>query len=492
MYNINEMWLGSRESHLSVKKMQEAKDNGTLLSMMVSDNKVTQLSTNKSPYDDERIGANLVEVIDSVAIVNVLGAMVPNHEWYNEFFGITSYQAIKDALTLVSEDDNIGKIILNVNSPGGSVCSLDDLGDYIKFIDNNIKPVLGYTSSHAHSAGYWLLTSCRSISAARMASLGSIGVIMTLVNYKAMLDKEGIEYHYFRSGKFKALGQSGEELTEEAKGEFTDMVMQLHDFFVGQVISGRGQLATQKMSEWKEGKTFLAEQAKNLGLIDEIKSFDLFIAKMLKNGNNGFMGDNTINSLTKGTIMKMKTLTEEQKAKLASGANLEDLGLSAEDLEKAKTELKADAESKDQSADSDNNADIEAKDESKESQDSAAIETLLTENAKLNKSLAKAEVKLEALEAEIKVLAEEKEKTLSLQNKLMAIAAEATNKFQVAVGAQATNLDGFSPEALLTQYEASKKTFEDTIKVGASSVQLSESRDNQDSLKPKNPIRKLT
>lgn len=501
------MWLGTRDSYESVANMQKAVNDGNIMSLMASSPELAAMAALEDD-EDYRIGQEIIQVVNNVAIITVSGSLVSSHNWYNQYFGLVSYEQIRDAIDMATSDGNVTNIILHIESSGGTIVGLDDLGEYIFYVSNNVKPINGHTTSHAHSAGYWLLSSTKSITASKTASLGSIGVLMTLTSYKKMYDNLGIEFTYIRSGKFKALGQAGEELSEEAVSEFTEMIMELHGFFVAQVLRGRGAMASQNTSAWTEGKTFLAGKAKSLGLVDEITTLDNVVAKMVKTVDNRFMVDSNVTSEYKDAIMKLKSLTKEQQAKLASGVPLEKLGLSDTELADAKAELEtimsksnsddnssADSGSDGQGAEAEGdniaNADKVSAENDDSSKELSGMSELLELNTSLTKQNAKLEVKLEQLTEKLQAKDKEIEQFMSNEKELLTIAGEAINKFQVAVGAQATSLEGMGVKAILNSYAEAKNTFEATFKVGAASMQSSGSRDTQDSLKPLNPIKKL-
>lgn len=502
--NDNSVWLGTEDSHRSFLRMVRAQEDGSLLRLSLENPELQALS-NRNNNEDYRIGEDFVQVQDGVAVISIKGGLVSSYAWYNSWFGVISYEEIRDAMQIAMEDDNVKKIMLDVDSPGGAVAYLDELADFIYSVDKNVKPVHGHVTSHAFSAGYWLICSCRIVQVSKMAQVGSIGVIMTTVSYAKMLEDAGVEYTYIRSGEFKALGQPGEKLSDTAKEEYKEIVMELHEFFEAQVIRGRGSLAVKNKVEWNSGKTFLPKRAMELGLVDGINTFDGHIAKLYENGNNGSqMSDSTNISLSKEAIMKTKLLTAEQQKKLASGVPLDKLGLSAEDLEKVKAELEGKVEnpaasaeeSGEKASDKENDLGAEENLEDGGDEDLSANSNLLKINADLNKQLARFELKLEQ-----EVEAHEKTKTDSVatithleatQAKLKTVATEATNKLQVAVGAQETSLESLDAIAILKVYGEAKETFEATFNVGAtSSIAIDEDRDAQTSQTPKNEIKKV-
>lgn len=498
----NNYWLGTMESFQPVLDIQKAKSDGTLLKIRLENPDISSYHRGDDDEDraDFRMGEALLQIQDGVAVINIQGGLVSAYAWYNSWFGVVSYEEIKDAIMLAVEDDNIKSILLNVNSPGGAVSYLDELADFIRSVDSSIKPVYGHTTSCACSAGYWLLSSCRKITASKAAMTGSIGVIATHVSQKGYMDKMGVEFHYIRSGEYKALGQSGEDFTKEAEAEMSKLVMGLFKFFTAQVLQGRGQLAAAKMSDWNTGKVFLSEESKALGLIDEINTFDSCIAKLYKNSNNGYMSSNA--DVLKDTLMKQNLLTKEQAAKFASGVPVDKLGLSAESLaevnatiDKHKESLDAEPVEEEIAAKVEEEISAEDVPADKVVESTSALTAALAQNADLNKQLGKLEGKIELLQENQKSLQEahaaEISQLESTQKTLTAIAAKAANRLQVAVGARATDLDNVGAASVISQYNAAENTLEKTFKIGATSVSATESRKEQASLQPRHNINKV-
>lgn len=478
--------------------MMKAKSDGSISTLRSTDPAMQKLAA-MSEEDDYRIGAPLLQVVNGVAVISVSGSLVPSYAWYNEYYGIVSYEEIKDAFAMAAEDGNVKKILMVVESSGGSVAYLDDTANFIRNIDKNVKPVEGHTSSHAHSAGYWLLSSCRKVSSARMATTGSIGVIMTMVNYAKALADSGVQYTYVRSGEFKALGQSGEELSPKALEEAEELVGELFDFFLDHVLTSRGRVAAANQSKWSTGKVFLPVKALSYGLIDEITTLNGHIANLFEESRATQFSTET-QSLSKEAIMALKTLTAAQQAKLASGVALKELGLTDAEFKAAEAELAAipkgksaesadaaDEETAEVTADEET-AEVTAEEEGGNVATSAEVATLSKLNSDLNKLLARAEI---ALESEQALHTETKEQITALtdmQTKLVTIAGTAASKFSIAMGGQEISVDGLSAEAVFTQYTALESKFNATFTIGATSNQTIDTRSSQESLKPNNTI----
>ncbi|MDP3875417.1 MAG: S49 family peptidase [Methylobacter sp.] len=109
-----------------------------------------------------------------VAVINISGALFPRDNIFTWLgFGV-SLSSIQELLVKAANSPQIERIVLNFDSPGGSVTGINELANYIKSID---KPVTAYVSGLAASAAYWLAAACDTIVVDATAVLGSIGVV---------------------------------------------------------------------------------------------------------------------------------------------------------------------------------------------------------------------------------------------------------------------------------------------------------------------------
>lgn len=123
----------------------------------------------------------------NVAIVPITGPIIPRADLFSEISGATSIETLASALGEIEKDSLIKSIILNIDSPGGNVTGVNELG---KIIAGFSKPVYAYVNGTAASAAYWLAASAQQIIIDDTARLGSIGVVAA---YRKNDDKNSIE-----------------------------------------------------------------------------------------------------------------------------------------------------------------------------------------------------------------------------------------------------------------------------------------------------------
>lgn len=209
-----------------------------------------------------------------VGVVEVNGTISESES--SSVFSSESYnhQGTLDYIESMKNSPYNKGILLVVDSPGGGVYESDEL--YLKLKDykeTTGNPVWTYMKSQACSGGYYISMASDKIFANRNCTTGSIGVIMSLVNTKDLYDKLGIKEINITSGKNKAMGSSGQDLTDEQKEILQSNVDEAYEQFVSIVADGR-KMDVETVKKIADGRIYTAKQALELGLIDEIADYE--------------------------------------------------------------------------------------------------------------------------------------------------------------------------------------------------------------------------
>ena len=226
---------------------------------------------------------------DFVGVLNIVGTIQANSSGNISLSGSDDdqynhnlYMKYVDEL---EKSKNNKAILLYVNSPGGTVYESDEL--YLKLMEYKEKtkrPVYAYFGSQACSGAYYISMAADKIYTNRNTWTGSIGVIVSLTNYKKLYDKLGIKEIDITSGKIKSMGSGGLDLTDEQYDILQSLVDEAYDQFAGIVSEGRGiDIATVK--KIADGRIYSAKQAKEKKLVDEIGTEDELKALIQKENN---------------------------------------------------------------------------------------------------------------------------------------------------------------------------------------------------------------
>lgn len=205
--------------------------------------------------------------IDKVGVLKIRGPLTKYGTACN--YGMEDYGHF---LRGFYADPEISAIVIDSDTPGGTVAGTEELGDLIRQAP---KPVVAFVSDLAASAGYWLASSCREIYANNTtASLGSIGVMCTYQDLTEYFEKQGIKLHTIYAPQSK---DKNEESRAVRAGNFKlteENLRVLADKFINIVKSNRPAVTADQLT----GKVYFAQDVVGT-LIDGIDSFENVVAR---------------------------------------------------------------------------------------------------------------------------------------------------------------------------------------------------------------------
>jgi len=177
-------------------------------------------------------------------------------------------------------DDNVGAIVLEIDSPGGSVFGIQELWDTI-FSARGEKKVVAVANSYAASAAYYIASAAEEVVVTPSGAVGSIGVLTAHADMSKKLAEEGIDVTLISAGKFKTEGNQFEPLSAEGRDAMQDMVDGYYSAFVNAVAKGRDVKAADVRGGFGEGRVVTAANAKSEGMVDRVETLDSTIARLM-------------------------------------------------------------------------------------------------------------------------------------------------------------------------------------------------------------------
>jgi protease-4 len=147
-------------------------------------------------------------------------------------------QGFKNALAQARRDSEVKAVVISVDSPGGEITASDVLYNSLREFSKE-KPSVVYFNSIGASGAYYVACGASYIMCNATTFTGSIGVIISTLNYRDLFGKIGLEAVVFKSGKFKDMLNGAREMTPEEKAYVEGLVMQSYDRFVGIVARTR-------------------------------------------------------------------------------------------------------------------------------------------------------------------------------------------------------------------------------------------------------------
>jgi protease IV len=198
-----------------------------------------------------------------IAVIPLEG-IIAHHQ--SGALGDDMVQGFKNALEQARADAQVKAVVISVDSPGGEITASDVLYNSLKEFSRE-KPSVIYLNSIGASGAYYAACGANYIMCNATTFTGSIGVIISTLNYRTLFGKVGLESVVFKSGKFKDMLSGAREMTPEEKAYVEGLVMQSYDRFVGIVAQSRN----------------LDEQSLRLGVADGriLSGTDAFAAKLV-------------------------------------------------------------------------------------------------------------------------------------------------------------------------------------------------------------------
>lgn len=280
MYNV---WFGD-ENSVPHQLLSPDFDSGSREFILKRLNMSNAVKASDGVVDDgvedesaEHKASQLLSRYENVGIITLDGPLVTSHKWWHVYSSITSYDAVVAALkTLYDMQDITSALFYMKECPGGDVVGLDAVSEMCADL-RKVKPLQSYVSGSALSAGYWIASEGKKIYTSTMGRVGSIGTVVTLHSRARMLKEMGIDIKVVRAGKFKAIYQDVEPLSEAVIADATAVANKYYTYFL-EHIAKRRSLDMADVEAWGEGKTLFPPEAKLAGLSDGIKTFSSIVA----------------------------------------------------------------------------------------------------------------------------------------------------------------------------------------------------------------------
>lgn len=192
----------------------------------------------------------------------------------------TSSETFGKWIDALVDNADVGAIVIDVDSPGGTVLGLTGVTDKIRSIRGK-KPIIAVVNDLMASAAYFIASAADEIISDPDALTGSIGTICVHLDWSGFLENAGVKPTIFKAGKFKDEGNPYTPLTDEAKANYQEAVDEFYEGFVSAVAKNRGITAAKVKSDFGQGRVFMAQKAKSVGMIDRIATLENVIADLL-------------------------------------------------------------------------------------------------------------------------------------------------------------------------------------------------------------------
>ena len=255
---------------------------------------LTRWSSDEPPSDETLFQVNADRVLRDtrkqfaaanagagIAVLPLYGVVTQRGNMVDDISGpgSTSTQKFTSVMRQVLADDTVGQILIDIDSPGGSVYGVAELATEIVKARAQ-KPVVAVANSLAASAAYWIGCSAGEFYVTPGGEVGSIGVWQAHFDYSKALEEEGVKPTLISAGKFKVEGNLYVPLDPEAQAFMQSRVDDYYNAFIKAVAKGRGVSVADVRDGMDEGRVLGADAALAAKMVDGIATFDDVLARM--------------------------------------------------------------------------------------------------------------------------------------------------------------------------------------------------------------------
>jgi protease-4 len=207
----------------------------------------------------------------SVALVYAQGVIVDGTGGAGGLLGggsSVNTQYIRRAMRMIENDDEVKAVVLRIDSPGGSALASEAMYQAIRRVAED-KPVIVSIGGVAASGGYYLAVAGDEIYADPAAIIGSIGVVGGKLVLDGLYEKVGLSTTQFTRGRNADIFSTTEPWDERQRRLIRNWMRSTYDQFTKRVEEGRdGKIAD--VDRVARGRIFLAQQGKELGMVDHL------------------------------------------------------------------------------------------------------------------------------------------------------------------------------------------------------------------------------
>lgn len=207
----------------------------------------------------------------NTGLIQINGALVADSMGNMEALcGLTSYESIKNQMVAYTQNSSIKRVLLHISSGGGEAykvfSSCNEVKDLAK--KHGIE-LIAYVDGTCASAAYAFASiSDQIISHPESGNIGSIGVVMQLVNDSKALEQKGYDRQFVYSGNSKIPFDQNGAFRADFISDLQAKIDETYQTFVTHVSTNR-KMSKQDVIK-TEAKTYTAKKAISLRLVDHL------------------------------------------------------------------------------------------------------------------------------------------------------------------------------------------------------------------------------
>jgi protease-4 len=211
----------------------------------------------------------------TVALVFGVGDVTRGKSDYDPVGGSQNMgsDTVAGAIRAAAEDKDVKAILFRVDSPGGSYVASDTIWREVVRARQAGKPVIVSMGDLAGSGGYFVAMAADKIVAEPGTITASIGVLGGKMLTSGLWDKVGLTWDEVHQGENATMFTGTHDYTPAEWARFQAWLDRVYVDFTGKVADGR-KLPKEKVLEIAKGRIWSGQDAKDLGLVDELGGYD--------------------------------------------------------------------------------------------------------------------------------------------------------------------------------------------------------------------------
>jgi len=219
--------------------------------------------------------------VGDIAVIRLGGFITQKPNLFSILFGGTSAEGLAREVTAAMREPSIGAVVLDVDSPGGSVFGVPEAANAIR-ATRGAKPLVAVANPLMASAAYHLASQADEVVAAPSSFVGSIGVIAVHVDESGLIEQMGLKVTELTYGRRKGEESSLRPLSDEARAGIQGRIDYFGRLFEADVAKGRRTSVEAVRSRFGEGSMFVATSAKEAGLVDRLGTMDEVLSELAR------------------------------------------------------------------------------------------------------------------------------------------------------------------------------------------------------------------
>ena len=210
-----------------------------------------------------------------VALIYGVGAVSRGKSGYDPVFGNAGMgsDTVSAAFPAAADDKDIKAILFRVDSPGGSYVASDAIWREVVKARKAGKPVIVSMGDLAGSGGYFVAMPADKIVAQPGTITASIGVLNGKLLTSGFWQKIGLSWDSVQAGANATMWTGTHDFTPAEWQIFESWLDRIYADFTTKVADGR-HMPKDKVLQIAKGRIWTGEDAKGLGLVDELGGFD--------------------------------------------------------------------------------------------------------------------------------------------------------------------------------------------------------------------------